>query len=477
VPFPNEHSARVNDPGKYDKIRRENDKFGSGIHVIWGVAGEGKAEVQAIRFSKDKFTAEEAKAWLKDHEHSYKSFEAASTKDGADRVIRFDVSPIKNTYKTKEGFLRSDAVVTRTGIFIYHNADGSMRREFRDHREVFDGESLESMKMIPLTNDHPSTDTGLLDPSNTKQFQVGFTGENVRADGENVKIPVTITDGEAIENVENGKRALSLGYECDLIEKAGDFEGMHFDCKQSNIRYNHLAIVDCARAGGTARINLDSAMVDEVEHTNKKEAVMPKVKLDGIEYDAAQEVVNFLTKETARANKADGEVKTEMAEHDKTKAERDTLKFRVDTLEKRDLATEIKTGVATRLNIERKSAIILDGEDISTKTDEEIRKAVVLKVFPEAKLEGVSTDYLIARFDSAIEIFAKEKGDSAMADQRKKSVAVHTDKGGTNEPVNVEKSEEDYKKRIQSAYKSKSAKNGDDDDEENLDWGSKKAKK
>jgi hypothetical protein len=218
-------------------------------------------------------------------------------------------------------------------------------------------------------------------------------------------------------------------------------------------------------------------MVDEVEHTNKKEAVMPKVKLDGIEYDAAQEVVNFLTKETARANKADGEVKTEMAEHDKTKAERDTLKFRVDTLEKRDLATEIKTGVATRLNIERKSAIILDGEDISTKTDEEIRKAVVLKVFPEAKLEGVSTDYLIARFDSAIEIFAKEKGDSAMADQRKKSVAVHTDKGGTNEPVNVEKSEEDYKKRIQSAYKSKSAKNGDDDDEENLDWGSKKAKK
>lgn len=80
-PYPNEHACRLEDPDKYIRIRRQNDKFGKGIHAIWGVQGGSKpVELQAIRFAKSKFTAAEARAWLKDHKYKCKMFEPASEK-------------------------------------------------------------------------------------------------------------------------------------------------------------------------------------------------------------------------------------------------------------------------------------------------------------------------------------------------------------------------------------------------------------
>ena len=80
-PYPNEHACRLEDPGKYIRIRRQNNKFGQGIHAIWGIQAGGKPiELQAIRFSKEKFTAVQARAWLKEHKYTCKMFEPASEK-------------------------------------------------------------------------------------------------------------------------------------------------------------------------------------------------------------------------------------------------------------------------------------------------------------------------------------------------------------------------------------------------------------
>lgn len=78
-PFPNEHACRKTNPDKYKRFRRQNNKFGSGIHAIWGVTKVGeKVELQSIRFSKSKFTVAQAKKWLKDHDHTCILFEPAS---------------------------------------------------------------------------------------------------------------------------------------------------------------------------------------------------------------------------------------------------------------------------------------------------------------------------------------------------------------------------------------------------------------
>ncbi len=80
-PFPNEHAARLKAPGAYKRFRRENDKFGSGVHAIWGIRKDDDVvELQAIRFSKSKFTTAQARKWLKDHDYEPILFEPASGK-------------------------------------------------------------------------------------------------------------------------------------------------------------------------------------------------------------------------------------------------------------------------------------------------------------------------------------------------------------------------------------------------------------
>ncbi len=81
MPFPNEHAARLKDPGQYMRVRRENDKFGSGIDAMWGIRRDGTVELQAIRFDSDKFTVAEARKWLRDNNQKPILFEEASGED------------------------------------------------------------------------------------------------------------------------------------------------------------------------------------------------------------------------------------------------------------------------------------------------------------------------------------------------------------------------------------------------------------
>ena len=80
MPFPGEHSARIRDPDQYpeDKVRRQNNKFGRGIDVIFGIRADGKSEVQAIRFDSTLFTVADAKKWLQDHDYHPILFEPAT---------------------------------------------------------------------------------------------------------------------------------------------------------------------------------------------------------------------------------------------------------------------------------------------------------------------------------------------------------------------------------------------------------------
>lgn len=64
----------------------------------------------------------------------------------------------------------------------------------------------------------------------------------------------------------------------------------------------------------------------------------------------------------------------------------------------------VKQRVAGRVKLETDARRILGaGAKLDGMSDDEIRKAVVLKIQPTAKLDGVSRDYLAARYDAAIE--------------------------------------------------------------------------
>ncbi len=83
-PFPEEHAARIRSPNLYKRFRRQNNAFGSGVDVIYGVRKDNdKVEVQAIRFKTSKFTVAQARAWLKSHDYTATIFEPASGSSAA----------------------------------------------------------------------------------------------------------------------------------------------------------------------------------------------------------------------------------------------------------------------------------------------------------------------------------------------------------------------------------------------------------
>ena len=151
--------------------------------------------------------------------------------------------------------MRAVAPITNIGVFSYLTADGSVRRELRLPEDVFDSNSMKSMEGKPLTNNHPNEP---VNPNTAKELAVGSVS-NVHSDSYRLYATLTVTDKEAITAVNQGKRALSCGYTCDLEEVSGVWMGVEYDAIQTNIKYNHLALVDYkSRAGDDARIRFDS---------------------------------------------------------------------------------------------------------------------------------------------------------------------------------------------------------------------------
>ncbi len=84
MPYPNEHAARVRDPGDFVPESFRSKDLKNGVRIIIAKLKGGTAMVvQAYRFSVDKFTVEQAKKWLEDNKISYIKFEPAFESGGS----------------------------------------------------------------------------------------------------------------------------------------------------------------------------------------------------------------------------------------------------------------------------------------------------------------------------------------------------------------------------------------------------------
>jgi HK97 family phage major capsid protein len=75
-PYPNEHAARIREPGQYEQFRRINDELGEGIDIIVGYK-DGETEIQSIRFDSSQFSEDEAREWLRENNWEVLEFEPA----------------------------------------------------------------------------------------------------------------------------------------------------------------------------------------------------------------------------------------------------------------------------------------------------------------------------------------------------------------------------------------------------------------
>lgn len=374
--------------------------------------------------------------------------------------------------KTSEGYLMGSAVLTTTGVYPYRDEDGTIHYELRPPEEVFRQASMDTLIGKPITNDHPAE---LVTAENVDKYRIGMIGGGISQTDTEVIGFLVIQDADAVADVEAGKRALSCGYTLERKTEPvsyqkfdgngqeytktypcpGVYNGVYYDTIQTGMEYNHLSLVDRGRAGDAARIRMDGEMVLTAQNPIvRKEPNMRKITLDnGLEYDAAPEVaveVEKLRRElkdaAGKVAALDGQVATLASEKESLKASLDGAKEEVTTLKETvasegtrlDAAVKVRAGLLATAS---KVGVSLKGDE----SDIEIKKAVIMKLRPHAKLDGATDTYIEARYVGALEDMAVDSEERQVI-----SDVPHVNADGAD--ADASKSEVDKRRELHQKY-------------------------
>lgn len=352
----------------------------------------------------------------------YSQWKNNKKKDSSDSerrtfITKLDAKTSNVRLDETTGFLHAKAVLTRAGVFDYYDTEGNLYREYRSDEEVFNEESVKSLKMKPITNDHPAS---MVTVNNIKNLQIGSIGENIEKKDSYLIANIVITDKDMVSTILN-RQALSMptelscGYTCDLIPGLGihDKDG-YYTFLQKNIKYNHVSIVDKGRAGRNVKIidkQKESEMPEKVQVQFSRQAV----KIDSIELGAIMKVVDEESLELVNMlnsyiDTAVDVIKNIKKDKDELQGKLDQsletakkLQTKVDSLLNID-SPEIATMLKKRKEIEDVAAILkVDCKDKDSKT---IMCDCIKAASENAILDGKSDDYIAARFDAVKDIVA-----------------------------------------------------------------------
>lgn len=359
--------------------------------------------------------------------------------------------------------LRIDGYLSRTGVQIYDQGDGTVRREQRDASEVFAPEAMSSLRAMPVVVGHPKNQ--MVDGSNWSLLSKGHVGDVVEkaADGKHTKASVWILDGDTQKKILGGQLTeLSVGYYAGWDPTPGiNDAGERFDGRQINIRGNHLGLVGpgsgFAPIGGpTCRLCLD-ARGDVVFDSSppvrpaaapsgaqpgrqaRRDAMKFKLMIGGAEQEVelpdealtaiAGAMAPLVVEQIQAAMKveeeapADAEPDSEPAPEDKPvadalRAKLDAEKARADALQAR-LDAELSPEQLT-LRADARARLVAAADRIagrkldSAKLGDLALKRAALEA-AGVKIDGRSDAYLEARFDAAVEVAGAGERSAASA--------------------------------------------------------------
>ena len=255
-PYPNEHAARITDPGQYDSFARVNDAFGGGIDAIYGVKNGEGSELQAIRFDAARFTASEAREWLSKHDYSPIEFEEATGERAEPMSEELDTRHVLEVSETDDAVTIvlakghaepmaddiEDDRERKAAATIHHRAM-DMDAEVEDDRRVRMSISSEkpverSYGMEILDHDERSIDLSFLNSGNAPllldhdpEKQIGvIESVNLDTSARRLRATVRFSKGalgaEVLGDVRDGiRKNVSIGYRVGRMERDEKVEG------------------------------------------------------------------------------------------------------------------------------------------------------------------------------------------------------------------------------------------------------------
>lgn len=155
------------------------------------------------------------------------------------------------TKKPSGGLICTGVPIARTGTQEYLAGElglgGDPERVIRVTRapeEVFDPEAIASFEGVCVCDDHPPESVTAV---NFSQYSKGHA-QNVRREGEYLVADLHIEDALLADQVlHRAKREVSCGYTTTYVPEGGGY-------RQTNIRGNHVAVVQRGRAGSEVSI-------------------------------------------------------------------------------------------------------------------------------------------------------------------------------------------------------------------------------
>lgn len=372
-----------------------------------------------------------------------------------------DAVTVSGTRRTADGYLIAEAKSVRTGIQLYSGdevgkPEMQVVRVYRPADQVFADASLQSFTHAPVTMNHPDE---AVTSDNWKELAVGEVSTAAKKDGEWVHLPLILKDAAAISSVESGKRELSAGYTCELVWGDGVTpDGQEFNATQTNIKINHLAIVDRARAGSQARIGDGAswgASPFTSDHNPKKETIMTlkTVTVDGIPVEVTDQGATVITTLQKRLEDAAAKMSTADAAHLAAIAAKDAELAKKDaeldaTKAKVLSDADIDKRVQDRADLVAVAAVIAKDVKTAGLSDAAIRKAVVTAKLGDAAVAGKADAYIDARFDILAEDAKKEAGADPFANVLKDGL-----KPAPNARSEADKARQDRDQSLRDGWK------------------------
>lgn len=149
--------------------------------------------------------------------------------------------------------------ITGTG----HNErkiDGEKKIITRDRGDFFRPEFIEHCKSLPVLDDHPKTEGGMLTPDNLKENPIVGNVIDAWVEGNDIVGVARIVDKKCLEKIKKGKiQSTSPAIYINVQETTGNV-----DLKEVPIQLNHLALCDVGHwdVNGDCTAGLDASVIE-----------------------------------------------------------------------------------------------------------------------------------------------------------------------------------------------------------------------
>lgn len=196
-------------------------------------------------------------------------------------ILLDDVKTLSDGYKVVRSRIARTGVQRYLGREVQGAEHGFGENDivlvYRAPEEVFADGAVNGWAGVPVTKDHPPE---LVGPDNVKQYQVGDVRDKAHIDLSEgwLGLEYIVRDSDAIAAFDSGAYGeVSGGYTATLDWTPGvTADGQHYDCKQTNIKPNHLALVPRGRAFSDGADNWGA---QPLNLTDRKETELSMVKI------------------------------------------------------------------------------------------------------------------------------------------------------------------------------------------------------